>query len=108
MPSNLKSAKSFRITDQPERIRVWQCIGCGKIDASKPCIGVCEDRAQEMVYAADCDALAAEAAQLRAVVLRVAGVTPREGAWKQGWEALNVSAEKALAATRSGVAGRKP
>jgi hypothetical protein len=25
-----------------ERIKVWQCIGCGRIDSPQNCIGVCE------------------------------------------------------------------
>ncbi|MBI3042566.1 MAG: hypothetical protein HYY78_07040 [Betaproteobacteria bacterium] len=27
-----------------ERVAVWQCIGCGRIEGPQPCIGVCEDR----------------------------------------------------------------
>ena len=27
-----------------EYIQAWQCIGCGKIEAPQPCIGVCRDR----------------------------------------------------------------
>jgi hypothetical protein len=27
-----------------ERIKAWQCIGCGRIEGAQPCIGICEDR----------------------------------------------------------------
>lgn len=27
-----------------EYIEVWQCIGCGRIEAPQPCVGVCRDR----------------------------------------------------------------
>ena len=40
---------------QPERIKVWQCIGCGRIDDPKPCIGVCKDQKVEYVLAVDHD-----------------------------------------------------
>jgi len=35
----------------PDRLTVWQCIGCGKIEGPQPCIGVCEDYKVELVYA---------------------------------------------------------
>jgi len=35
----------------PARMVVWQCIGCGKIEGPQACIGVCQDRKVEMVYA---------------------------------------------------------
>ena len=33
------------------RVQAWQCIGCGKIEAPQTCIGVCQDRKVEFVYA---------------------------------------------------------
>ena len=41
----------------PERMKAWQCIGCGKLDGPQNCIGVCQDRRVELVYAADYDKL---------------------------------------------------
>ena len=32
-------------------VKAWQCIGCGKIEAPQTCIGVCQDRKVEFVYA---------------------------------------------------------
>ena len=31
--------------------KAWQCIGCGRIEAPQPCLGICEDRKVEFVYA---------------------------------------------------------
>ena len=31
--------------------KAWQCIGCGRIEAPQPCIGICQDRKVEFVYA---------------------------------------------------------
>ena len=37
----------------PDTIVGWQCIGCGRVDAPQPCIGVCQDRKVELVAAGD-------------------------------------------------------
>jgi hypothetical protein len=34
-------------------IEVWQCIGCGRIEAPQPCVGVCQDRRARLVRAED-------------------------------------------------------
>ena len=36
-----------------EVIKAWQCIGCGKLEAPQNCIGVCQDRRVELVYASE-------------------------------------------------------
>jgi hypothetical protein len=79
-----------------ERINVWQCIGCGKIEAPQPCIGVCRDRKTELVYAEDYDALAAEADALRVIVRQIAGITPRQGECERTWQALQARARTLL------------
>ena len=38
-----------------ERLQAWQCIGCGKIEAPQNCIGVCQDRKVDFVYADEYD-----------------------------------------------------
>lgn len=65
-----------------ERVTAWQCIGCGRIEAPQPCIGVCQDRKVEFVRAADHDRVLAELAATRSrleavtAVLRQLGHTP--------------------------------
>lgn len=44
-----------------ERIAGWRCIGCGKVDAPRSSMGVCQDRRCELVDAADYDAWLARA-----------------------------------------------
>lgn len=79
-----------------ERIAGWRCIGCGKVDAPAPCIGVCQDRKVELVQASDYDALLARAAELEAALALIARVTPREADWKASWDALQARARKLL------------
>ncbi len=83
-----------------ERVTVWQCIGCGKIEAPRPCIGVCTDRKTAMVYAWQHDAALAEAAaraaKLEGLVRRLACITPRGGAWESSYRALQAEARQAL------------
>ena len=64
----------------PERIQGWRCIGCGKLDAPRPCVGICEDRRVELVDAADYDALQARVRDLEAALALIARVTPRQDA----------------------------
>ena len=80
-----------------ERVDVWQCIGCGKIEAPRPCVGVCRDRKAQLVYAEDYDALLAETDALRAVLRQIATVTPHEGECVRTWQALQARARTALA-----------
>lgn len=69
-----------------ERVTVWECVGCGKIEAPQPCIGVCEDRRAEFVYATDYDGKLKELAAVRrqmailaGLVRQIACTTPRRG-----------------------------
>jgi hypothetical protein len=88
-----------------ERVTVWQCIGCGKIDGPRPCIGVCEDRKVEIVYASVHDEAIAKVALIRrhaealeAFVRRLACTTPREGEWERSYRALQNQARLTLVA----------
>jgi hypothetical protein len=74
-------------TDDVERIQGWRCIGCGKVDAPRPCIGVCQDRKVELVDAKDYDALAARVRELEAALALIARITPREGELASSWSA---------------------
>jgi len=85
----------------PERVKAWRCIGCGRIDGPQPCIGVCEDRAAELVDASDYDRLAAEHArarhrieELEALVLRLAFTRPRDGQWRDTYAAFQEQARR--------------
>ena len=86
-----------------ERMTAWQCIGCGRIEGAQPCVGICEDRRTEFVYASDHDAVLAQLAasrqrteNLAALVRQIAHTTPREGECERTWRALQVRAREAL------------
>ncbi len=88
----------------PETVQAWRCIGCGRIEAPANCIGVCEDRKVELVGAWDYAevAVALEDANERIAALesllgKLAHITPREGAWKDSYLALQAQARKLLA-----------
>ena len=89
----------------PEYVKAWQCIGCGKIEAPQTCVGICQDRKIELVYAHEHrQALAgAQAAlhELRGLVRQLASTTPRVGEWERSYRALQQRARLALAQTSS-------
>ncbi len=94
-----------------QRITAWRCIGCGRIEAAQPCIGVCQDRPVDLVFASDHEAsLAALESTRRQVealvrfVRELAYTTPREGEWERSYRALQVRARTALRALAGGVA----
>ena len=72
-----------------DAIKVWQCIGCGRIDHPQPCVGICPDRKAEYVSAADYEKVAS-------VLLRIAFTTPRAGEFESAWLALQRAARAAL------------
>ena len=93
------------VNSTAERVPVWQCIGCGKIEGPRPCIGICEDRKTEFVYAyaydesvAQAGALRRQAETLATLVRRLANITPRDGEWERSYRALQNEARQALAA----------
>jgi hypothetical protein len=82
-----------------ETVLLWQCIGCGKLERTEPCVGICTDRKVEMVYAVDhADALLRIEA-LEGLLQKLAHVTPRDGQWESTYRALQAEARKALAGT---------
>ena len=88
-------------------ITAWQCIGCGRLEAPQNCIGVCQDRKVELVTAWDhAEALLAledaneRIAALEGVLAKLARTTPREGAWKESYLALQTEARNILARSR--------
>lgn len=85
-------------------LQAWQCIGCGRIEAPQPCIGVCKDRKVFMVgkdeherVLAKNAALRAQLEQAHAMLLRFGLAKPREGQWESSWNALQAQLRDALA-----------
>ena len=60
-----------------ETVEAWQCVGCGRLQAERPCIGVCTDKKIELVQAADYAALAWRVEELEAALALIAHVTPK-------------------------------
>lgn len=86
-----------------ERMTAWQCIGCGRIEGPQPCIGICQDRKAEFVYAVDYDRLSADLAQtqrkldtMTAVIRQIAGTTPRSGGWERTYRVFQGLARRML------------
>jgi hypothetical protein len=82
-----------------ERIQAWQCIGCGKLDAPRPCIGVCQDRKIDLVRASDYDLLLAQKQRLEAEIRVLAQTTPRAGEWERSFLSLQERARRLLLST---------
>lgn len=80
-------------------VLVWQCVGCGRIDHPAPCVGICEDRKVEMVYAGDHAQALSRIDVLEEIVRRIATVTPTAGQWEGSYRALQEGARRALAET---------
>ncbi len=107
------AAKSEIASAAPLIVEAWRCIGCGRIEAPQPCIGVCEDRKVRLVDAADHEAALAllheaeeRAAALEGLVRRLARTRPRAGAWEQSYRALQEEAQRALTALSLARSGR--
>ncbi len=88
-----------------ERMTAWQRIGCGRIEGAQPCVGICEDRRMDFVYASDYDEALAQLALMRerqealvALVRQLACTTPREGEWERTYRALKARAQRTLEA----------
>ena len=78
---------------------VWQCIGCGRIVDDRPCVGICQDRKVEIVYAEDhADALL-RIEELEAFVRRLASVTPAGPGAGRTWRVMQDEARKLLSRT---------
>jgi hypothetical protein len=89
--------------DEFESIAAWQCIGCGRIEAPQNCIGICQDRRVEFVYATEhatarreLGAVTRERAALHALVRRLAFTHPRDGEWERSYRGLQAQARALL------------
>lgn len=78
------------------RIKGWQCIGCGKVEAPQPCIGVCQDRPVELVDAANYDLAVERIRALEAWLSKVVLITPRDGEWERSYRVLQQQAREVL------------
>ncbi|MEO5691752.1 MAG: hypothetical protein ABIQ72_01390 [Usitatibacter sp.] len=76
-----------------EHRRVWECVGCGRIDDPRPCVGICRDQKVEYVLAEDHERAVAA---LSEVVRFIATTTPRPGEAERHWKALQERARRAL------------
>ncbi|GAB1406774.1 hypothetical protein MASR1M8_06930 [Thermomonas brevis] len=79
-----------------DTIDAWQCIGCGRVIAERPCIGICTDKRVELVQAADYAALAWRVEQLEEVLKLIAHVSPKPDKLPESWAALQQRARQAL------------
>ncbi len=89
------------------RVQVWRCIGCGRIEAPQPCIGVCQDRKVELIEAevharvlAEVEELRARMQGLLALARRLATTSPRHGMHEQTYRALQTEARALLGMDR--------
>lgn len=80
-----------------ERIAVWRCIGCGRIEAPQPCIGVCQDRKLELVPAEHYEQLQRRAEAMEKLLQLLVHSTPREQQWESSYRMLQARARDLLA-----------
>ena len=86
-----------------EYVKAWQCIGCGKIEAPQPCLGISQDRKVRFVYAEDYEEAMLQthratqrANELQTVVCHLALTTPRDGEWEHCYRALQLHARRIM------------
>ena len=86
-----------------ERMTAWQCIGCGRIEGPQSCIGVCQDRKVDFVYASGHDEALAQLALARsqvealtALIRQLAYTTPRKDEWEHTYRAMQARARAIL------------
>ena len=73
-----------------ERMKAWQCIGCGRIESDATCVGICQDVPITVVSAADYDLM-------RQFVQQLARTSPRDGEWERSYRAMQERARRLLA-----------
>lgn len=86
-----------------ETIAALQCIGCGRLEAPQPCVGVCEDREVALVSAEDYYQLLAQYKKLgrqlaarQKLLRRLAGTHPKAGQWEASFRAFQLQADGLL------------
>ncbi|HET7197386.1 MAG TPA: hypothetical protein VFI86_01865 [Burkholderiales bacterium] len=79
-----------------EPIKAWQCIGCGRIESSATCVGICHDVPITVVSAAEHEALRRELDELRLFLRQLVRSAPREGEWQRSYRAAQERARRLL------------
>lgn len=83
-----------------DHVKAWQCIGCGKIEASQTCVGICQYHKVELVYAHEhremITRMQATIDTMTSLVRQIAWSTPRNGEWERSYRALQEQAHRAL------------
>jgi hypothetical protein len=86
---------------QADRLEVWACGCCGRVEAEAPCVEVCIDEPLEVVRGDVHDDVLAQLAsvearlrELTALVRQLAFVTPRAGGWEPSFRALQDHARR--------------
>jgi hypothetical protein len=79
-----------------ERVKAWQCIGCGRIESSATCLGICHDVPITVVPAAEHDAALRELGELRLFLRQLVHATPRENGWERSYRAAQERARRLL------------
>jgi hypothetical protein len=74
----------------------WQCIGCGKIDVDRPCIGICQDKRVAVVLAGEFKSLETRNKLLESIVRRLVLARPNPNAWERSYRALQAEAARML------------
>jgi len=82
--------------EEVARIKVWRCVGCGRIDHPQPCLGICRDAKAELVDAVDYEAAESRIAALEALLRRIAFTTPCPGETAGAWHAFQRDARALL------------
>jgi hypothetical protein len=90
-------------------IKAWQCIGCGRIEAPQNCVGICQDRRVEFVYASEHAETERELTEARgerdalhSLVRRLAWSRPRDGEWERSYRVLQAQARALLTSHDAG------
>ena len=86
-----------------EIIEAFQCMGCGRIDVPRECIGICQDRLMKIVAAGDYLAAVERARSaereveaMRTLLRQIAHVSPDDDRWQETLEAFQLRARALL------------
>jgi hypothetical protein len=86
-----------------EYLKALECIGCGRLEGPQPCVGICQDRIVDLVYAREYEGALAQAELARqqakafeALVRQLAWTTPRGGEWERSYRMLQDQARRIL------------